>query len=79
MHGVIGRFDILRTSKNPALREVSRLWTKPFLDVNPFRYRKVEEGLFLVPSEPETRAAGTSKGSESTPVGPPPRSSRRPR
>lgn len=69
MHGVIGRFDILRTSKKPALREVSRLWTKPFLDVNPFRYREVEEGLFLVPFEPDPGRTRTSKDSGAAPTG----------
>lgn len=69
MHGVIGRFDILRTSKNPALREVSRLWTKPFLDVNPFRYRVAQEGLFFDLSELEPGRADSSKGSDAAPTG----------
>ena len=52
MHEMIGRFDVLSTSAAPSLRGGSRLWTKPFLNVNPFRYRVAPEGCQLARENP---------------------------
>lgn len=69
MHEMIGRFDVLSTSAAPSLRGASRLWTKPFLNVNPFRYRVAPEGLFFDLSELEPGRADSSKGSDAAPAG----------